>query len=927
MFTWLPIHAETAKRLLEYENRQPDLLALLEQMEKAGLNIVPTVDYSDEETPQKLNVIDPFTFFAVFNRNMTLENRIKNWRFLKEKWQLKADVPGDVHGIPTLHPQNAWFFGWAYRRQPQDIPLLWTMARQLIESGWNSGATDVFNKCLNIHSIGLSKLTTGLFWIAPKECLPLAATTVEYLEANGIDVDVSDGDSYTGLMNRVRSELSGDFVQESHRAWLHCESTDEGGFNFDDQTAQKIWDTFRRKNPDFRSFEDPGEGFTEREISYKRAGLAKFAELGGREQVEKLLAAGDPTAALEIFTKSVQLNIASFRSWRPSFGTEKPEVLSEILRAFLLATEKPYQGRDTLVPIFDATERNGLTAAWDTLSVVLWALRPKDYFPIKISYYRNLAEQLHCPLSKGRPDPQKFHQLKQFLDAFWKVALPAKPKDWVDVQSFLWDVCQAYDGSSSPSAALPSRVPKVWVIAPGEQARLWDEFYNEGIVGIGWDYLGNLTNYRSKQEVEKAIQAFEKTNDRRWNAAKSCWDFAQEIQQGDILVAKHGLTKVVGVGRVKSDYIHAPDREEYHHLRRVDWLRRGEWTVNDNLPLKALTDISAYPDLIRTILTKIGETALLVQILGREEETDQNGSENLVREESTSLFDREKAVRRLFMSDNDFDHMLEQLRRKKNLILQGPPGVGKTFVAQTLAYALMRAEDKERVAMVQFHQSYGYEEFIQGLRPTGSGNYILRDGIFSLFCQRARQDGRDHVFIIDEINRGNLSKILGELLMLIERDKRSKEYALPLAYSDPGSAPFFVPPNVHIVGLMNTADRSLAMVDYALRRRFAFVSLKPEFESPKFKQHMLDNGMDAKLADALIIGLNQLNKAIREDALDLGEGFCIGHSYFCPDGSDMNAEWASNVLEFEIKPLLQEYWVEQPEKAESAIQEIKRLWS
>src|SRR6266480_2659088 len=217
MFTWLPIHAETARRVLDYEDRQADLLALLEQMEQAGLNIIPTADYADKETPEKLKVIDPFTFFAVFNRNMTLENRIKNWRFVKEKWQLKADVPGDVHGIPTLHPQNAWFFSWAYRRQPEDISLLWSMARQLVESGWDSHAADVFNKCLNIRSVGLSKLTTGLFWIAPKKCLPLAATTVQYLEAHGIDVDVADAASYTALMDRVRSELSDDFVQESHK--------------------------------------------------------------------------------------------------------------------------------------------------------------------------------------------------------------------------------------------------------------------------------------------------------------------------------------------------------------------------------------------------------------------------------------------------------------------------------------------------------------------------------------------------------------------------------------------------------------------------------------------------------------------------------------------------------------------------------------
>ena len=226
-------------------------------------------------------------------------------------------------------------------------------------------------------------------------------------------------------------------------------------------------------------------------------------------------------------------------------------------------------------------------------------------------------------------------------------------------------------------------------------------------------------------------------------------------------------------------------------------------------------------------------------------------------------------------------------------------------------------KDESRIQMVQFHQSYGYEEFIQGLRPTSGGSYELRNGVFYEFCRNASKDPRPHVFIIDEINRGNLSKILGELMMLIEQDKRKAKYAMPLAYSEPGDPEFFVPENVYIVGLMNTADRSLALVDYALRRRFAFVTLKPEFGSPKFKKFLMDRGMEENLVEKLVGSMTQLNNRIAKDKLDLGEGFCIGHSYFCPpDDTELGYEWIKEVLEYEIQPLLQEYWIESTKKAE-----------
>jgi 5-methylcytosine-specific restriction protein B len=203
----------------------------------------------------------------------------------------------------------------------------------------------------------------------------------------------------------------------------------------------------------------------------------------------------------------------------------------------------------------------------------------------------------------------------------------------------------------------------------------------------------------------------------------------------------------------------------------------------------------------------------------------------------TTPYTLEDAVEDLFLDIESAERVLLVWRNKKNLILQGPPGVGKTFAARRLAFALTGTEAPERLGFIQFHQSYSYEDFIQGYRPTSMG-FALRNGRFFNFCQRAKENPHDrHVFIIDEINRGNLSKIFGELMLLIEADKHGPDWKIPLAYSE-ASEKFFVPDNVYILGLMNTADRSLAVVDYALRRRFGFFHLDPQFQSEKFRAHL-----------------------------------------------------------------------------------------
>jgi 5-methylcytosine-specific restriction protein B len=276
------------------------------------------------------------------------------------------------------------------------------------------------------------------------------------------------------------------------------------------------------------------------------------------------------------------------------------------------------------------------------------------------------------------------------------------------------------------------------------------------------------------------------------------------------------------------------------------------------------------------------------------------------------------AMAGLFMERSEFDRLLSVWRGKKNLVLQGAPGVGKSFVARRLAYALIGFKDESRVANVQFHQSYGYEDFIQGYRPTETGGFKLRDGLFYRICEQARRDTEHtHVFIIDEINRGNLSKIFGELMLLIESDKRSEEWALQLAYADEGATPFYVPDNLFILGMMNTADRSLSLVDYALRRRFAFIGLEPGFSSDDFAPHLRANGVSDAITRKIVSGMTALNEAISADKTNLGPGFQIGHSFFTPTSPVASAErWFETVVQTEIRPLLEEYWFDDPAKAD-----------
>jgi MoxR-like ATPase len=275
------------------------------------------------------------------------------------------------------------------------------------------------------------------------------------------------------------------------------------------------------------------------------------------------------------------------------------------------------------------------------------------------------------------------------------------------------------------------------------------------------------------------------------------------------------------------------------------------------------------------------------------------------------------AMSGLFLPKEEFERTLSIWRVKKNIILQGPPGVGKTFVGKRLAYALMKYQAPSRVETIQFHQSYGYEDFVQGYRPTPGGSFVLKDGIFVRFRNAALVDpNNDYVLIIDEINRGNLSTIFGELMMLIEFDKRHSSWGTRLSYAQQSDPQFYVPENLYVIGTMNTADRSLTQFDYALRRRFAFITLNPEFSSLGFTIALQNAGVPNQLTAAIIARMKALNDVIASDVLNLGRGFQIGHSFFVPrEVNGYFSGWYEQIIETEIRPLLEEYWFDDPDKA------------
>ena len=466
---------------------------------------------------------------------------------------------------------------------------------------------------------------------------------------------------------------------------------------------------------------------------------------------------------------------------------------------------------------------------------------------------------------------------------WWTVLYVGRSADDDETGSFVWklrdELSEALDGFDLSEVKLYSdRKTRYWMYSPGENANLWDRCLADGVMSVGWDELGDLNEYSSKTKIAGRMNEVYSSDTDYTLTGAALWNFAHEVRIGDVVYARKGVKAVIGRGIVESDYEYDESREVHCHIRRVKWEKIDREFRTARMTFYELTK----PEAIRALEDDVSDVEPIAP-------------------ETFKPYTRQNFLSEVYMTEKNYDDLVGILENKKNIILQGAPGVGKTFAAKRLAWSVMGEQDESRVELVQFHQNYSYEDFVMGYKPVEE-RFELKEGIFYRFCQKASNlPKKPFFFIIDEINRGNLSKIFGELLMLIENDHRGDKVVL--AYN---GIKFSVPDNLYIIGMMNTADRSLALIDYALRRRFSFFEMTPGFDSEGFKNYQ--NGLNSDMFNDLIQKIKELNREISLDK-SLGKGFCIGHSYFCFNEHNVcTDEKLRMIVEYDIIPTLEEYW-------------------
>lgn len=563
---------------------------------------------------------------------------------------------------------------------------------------------------------------------------------------------------------------------------------------------------------------------------------------------------------------------------------------------------------------------------------------------------------------------------------------------------------------------------KVWLYAPGENASKWDVCLSQNIMCIGWDEMGNLLEYASKKEMAARLQEiYDKPEASFKNDSLALWEFAHEMQAGDIVIVKKGQNQIIGRGIVEGDYAFDESFPDFKNVRKMQWTNAGEWENIGKNVQKTLTDITKYPDYVESLeklfedksqkqywwlvaspkiwsfskapvgkiqdytlyndsgnqrrifqnfidaregdivigyeATPVKQVVAIAEIVkaadgqkiyfkktesllnpidysvikdipelsGMEFLKNKNGSffkltkdeynvlADLIRDENPITVNKRNPpysgnnfLDDVFIKSEEYTKLRSLLLAKKNIILQGAPGVGKTYSAKRLAYSIIGEEDRTKVEFIQFHQNYSYEDFVMGYKPKEDGGFELRRGVFYNFCRKAQSDpDKKYFFIIDEINRGNISKIFGELITLIESTKRAGMSEAASAILPYSGDEFSVPSNVYILGTMNTADRSIALMDTALRRRFQFVEMMPD--SDVLRKIHADKVEDLDVAAML----DKINERI-EYLYD--REHTIGHAFFTDLKDDATLEKLQSIFEKSVIPLLQEYFYEDYQK-------------
>ena len=888
-FSWVATHKSIVNYLKE---KQSDQVGLIELLLNSG------IQHFDDQEPEgnviPLTEIDPFTFFCYINKHF--KQRLEIYQNVAKS--INAPIPKDDLGIPTSNPQKVWMFPFKFSRNNNEIDRLW----DLFNKELSGQITDQeFADALLIKGTGKTKLTEALFYVNPEKYLPINAPTKPYIkEILGINPDFNTYQEYLEVLTQIKEKSNLPFYEISYEAWK--------------------WNAERK-------------------------------------QINYWIFQGNP----KVFDFETALRDEILTDWTVSAHKDKIKVGDKVIiwitgnksgcYALAEVTSEP------LIKLISSDDH-------------LWQEKKKNSLKAEIKIIQNLVDN---PILK-----EKINGIKELKDL--KVG-----NQGTNFSATQEEFQVLYDLSKN------STKNRYWVYAPGENARLWEEFYEEGIMALGWDEIGDLRKFQNRDEIKIAFSnEYGGESEKKKNDGLANDDFLNNINIGDVVFVKKGRGELLGYGIVESDYYFSENRKEFKHLRKVDWKLKGNWEVDFNFNPKTLTDITKYP------------------------------SEHP---------DFDTFYERLFgiMGVKNLQSK-KQVNLPLNTILYGPPGTGKTYntvlraaeiienrIISSYDEALKIFKDKlhDQIEFITFHQNYSYEDFIQGLRPdTENDNQLSferKDGVFKVIADKALQNLKDSekstvakrpfeevfnefinplvegeveeievkmkkvsyfitaittksidfrkasggsshtlsiatlkkmytaesvldiqglssyytpllnsllmigkdssgkksetkrknfVIIIDEINRANISRVFGELITLIEPDKRSHG-AIPMEAKLPSGDPFVVPSNLYIIGTMNTADKSIALLDIALRRRFEFEAMYPKYEI---------DGQEIYDVDIL----KKINEQIIESK---GHDFQIGHAYFMGENNDLVTRMNKKVI-----PLLLEYYMNDEKEVKAILQ-------
>ena len=920
MFTWTPFYKELAKTLLGFRKRQPDLVQILTEIKNnTDIPIIRLVDAPQPATAPILSVIDPFTFFATFNRGLRDQNRIGIIKIIKEKLHLQSDIPTDFNGIPVVDNMQSWFFPYAFNRQADDISSLWDLAESIISNAPEQLNPELFNRCLEVHTVGPAKLTMGLFWMNPDNYLALDEKNTSYFASAGITTKVTDHATYISLMGQVREKLGTDFTQISRSAWETAtqeiqywaggstwgseKKADEfvkGNFwqigwdqDDDESAAKKTWAAY----PNIKigdEFAIKGLGgrydlvvyYVGKVISKSEDGILKLQKL------DRPLFRGKGPQGSNWFDTIVPVtNKAAIDAVFYGKTDPKEPALAAPFNEFFASFKEANQGFDLIKETLVKFGVNPAESENDgRISLTLVGKRNR----MRLNF-ADWAVLTFNPLTRGdkRLD---FMCIKKLIPAASQdTESDFEFSDTIDGQQFGSGTCAVavlHEPESEENHVYLQSLELAAKRFKNSKGSRWAMNHEPPVLQMVFD-----TELRQKL-LKEGLNPAEKANGENNIATTEPLHETLNI----ILYGPPGTGKTY---KLRTEYM-----DKFTDRQSV--------LSGDERAAALVKDLSWWEVVALALLDTKEKRASVAQILAhrlveaRIKLSSNNNPRAMIwaalqihtKEECQNVKYTSRSQPLIFEKDNESVWSIDA--GLADTIL---PGLKVTLNEYHHPAENGKIEQK-RFEFVTFHQSFSYEDFIEGIKPeitdsetaatNGQISYRVEPGIFKKMCRQAlAQPGKKFAILIDEINRGNVASIFGELITLIEEDKRLKEpneLMTKLPYS---REQFGVPNNLYIIGTMNTADRSVEALDTALRRRFTFIEMRPNPE--KVTQ-----------PDGLKVDLRKIFEVINARIERLHDAdHCIGHAYFMgvKDLAGLRSVFANKII-----PLLREYFYGNPAK-------------